>query len=157
MKELLYVYLIFGFGYIGFETLFNCIEEFIGYKKPLKEKIKSLVRLKPDNAPSLWMFFVSGIAGVLIHLWLMLPINNSNIFILLLTCLVGSVIITGLELMSGYVLNVKLLMNLWSYTSKIKLFGKVIKLNYMSQICVYRSIAWFFLTIPIIFINKVLF
>jgi hypothetical protein len=146
--KILYAFLIYGLGYIGFELIFNCIEEFLGSRLRLKERFRQIIRLKPNNSPSFWMMPVAGISCILIHFWLMLPFDYSNAWIILLTCIVGSCIITGMELASGLLLNVKLKMSLWNYDSKFNLMG---------QICLYRSIAWACLTLLIIIIDKILF
>lgn len=62
-------------------------------------------------------------------------------------CMIGSGIITAVELIVGCIVNLKLKMNVWDYSS--------IPLNLWGQICPLYSILWGFLTVPILFVcNK---
>lgn len=53
-------------------------------------------------------------------------------------CLIGAVIVTTLELAAGLLLNEVLGLGIWDYSA--------IPLNFMGQICLPFSIAWFFLS-----------
>jgi uncharacterized membrane protein len=66
----------------------------------------------------------------------------------------GMILITSLELLGGYLLNIKLKLKIWKYDSKIKLFDKIIPLNILGQIDIYHSIAWFFITIPLFLLGS---
>ncbi len=55
-------------------------------------------------------------------------------------CAAGSGIITGVEFLTGLVVNVGLKMNVWDYSG---LPG-----NFLGQICPAFSLVWFFITIP---------
>ena len=62
-------------------------------------------------------------------------------------CLIGSGVITGIELAVGVVVNLLLKLNVWDYSS--------IPLNLWGQICPLYSILWGLLTMPILFVcNK---
>ncbi len=56
----------------------------------------------------------------------------------LLQMLAGTAVITASELIAGIILNLKLHMNIWSYSD--------MPLNFMGQICLPYIIGWFFLT-----------
>ncbi len=82
------------------------------------------------------MFIVSAIAFILIGL--------INEFIswhteLWKQMLIGSGIVTVLEFISGYILNIKLGWHIWDYSN--------VPFNIMGQICLPFSIAWFFISL----------
>lgn len=57
-----------------------------------------------------------------------------------LRCAAGSGIITGVELVTGIVVNLILKMDVWDYSA--------LPANFLGQICPRFSLIWFFLTIP---------
>lgn len=58
---------------------------------------------------------------------------------LLLQMAMGAVIITVLEFITGYIINIKLGMNVWSYYD--------MPYNIMGQVCLPYMILWFFLSL----------
>lgn len=56
--------------------------------------------------------------------------------------LIGTVIITGLEFITGVIVNIWMKLNIWDYSE--------MPLNIWGQICLPYSIFWFFLTLPCI-------
>ena len=60
----------------------------------------------------------------------------------------GSLIITALELAFGLILNIKLGLGIWDYSN--------VPLNFMGQICLPFSIAWFFLSLLAIVLDDYL-
>ena len=62
--------------------------------------------------------------------------------------LIGSVIITTLEFISGVVLNIWLDLGIWDYSQ--------VPFNLMGQICLRFSVAWFFLSIVAIILDDYL-
>ena len=81
------------------------------------------------------MFIVGGICGVLIGL-----INdNTPDMPLLPQCVLGTVIITVIELLTGLFLNVYLGLNVWDYSNQ--------PFNFMGQICPQFCIIWCILSI----------
>lgn len=52
---------------------------------------------------------------------------------------IGSLIVTGLEFISGLILNVRLELSIWDYSQ--------MPFNFKGQICLYFTIAWFFVSI----------
>jgi len=154
MKGLLLSFIFYGIAYYVFEALFNYISiDLLGSKIAWKEKI----RLKTSISPSFWMIPAGSLLGFLLHLYIMIPLNYKNIFILILLGIVSCVIITGLELLSGLLLNIKMKLNLWNYDTKITLFKKNIPLNYKGQIDIFHSIGWFFIGYIVLVIDKILF
>ena len=87
------------------------------------------------------MFIVGGICGVLIGL-----INdNTPDMPLLPQCILGSIIITAIELLSGLFLNIYLGLNIWDYSNQ--------PFNFMGQICPQFSIAWCALSVLVIYLD----
>ena len=87
------------------------------------------------------MFIVGGICGVLIGL-----INdNTPDMPLLPQCVLGAVIITVIELLTGLFLNVYLGLNVWDYSNQ--------PFNFMGQICPQFCIIWCILSILVIRID----
>lgn len=66
---------------------------------------------------------------------------------LLKKCVIGSMIITSIEFICGYIVNLILGLKVWDYSKN--------KCNILGQICLLYSVMWAFLTIPICaFANK---
>ena len=87
------------------------------------------------------LFIVGGICGVLIGL-----INdNTPDMPLLPQCVLGAVIITVIELLTGLFLNVYLGLNVWDYSNQ--------PFNFMGQICPQFCIIWCILSILVIRID----
>ncbi|MBQ3150558.1 MAG: hypothetical protein IJB86_04865 [Clostridia bacterium] len=55
-------------------------------------------------------------------------------------CLVGCIIITAIEFSVGYIVNIRLKLNVWDYSSQ--------PYNLMGQVCPAFSAVWFLLCIP---------
>ena len=53
-------------------------------------------------------------------------------------CIIGSIIVTFFEFISGYIINIKLRWNVWDYSN--------LPLNIMGQVCLLFSIFWVFLS-----------
>lgn len=71
-------------------------------------------------------------------------IKNTAIFI---KCIIGSTVITVVELIVGCVVNLQLKLEVWDYSK--------MPFNLLGQICPLYSILWGGLTLPIIFVcNK---
>ncbi len=58
---------------------------------------------------------------------------------LVLQMSISAVIITALEFVTGYILNIKLDMNVWNYSD--------LPYNIMGQVCLLYTILWFFLSL----------
>ena len=77
------------------------------------------------------MFFAGGIIGLL-FIALSIKSKKAPLF---KKCLLGTIIITAVELIFGGIFNVKYNMNVWNYSS--------LPFNFMGQICLPYSILWF--------------
>lgn len=55
-------------------------------------------------------------------------------------CLIGSVLITAIEFITGAVVNVRLGLRVWDYSA--------VPMNLYGQICLRYSVLWFLLTVP---------
>ena len=123
IKELILL-IIFGITYCGIEILYR-------------------------GRTHISMLFVGGLCAVLIGM-----INEitpkMNIF---LQMFIGAVIVTIIEFISGYIINIILGLNVWDYSN--------LMFNYKGQISLLFTIIWFFLSVPVIYLDdklrKILF
>lgn len=119
LKKETIIFLIFGFLYI-------CIELF--YR----------------GHTHISMFFVGGLCGVLIGL-----INDNTPDIpLFYQCILGTIIVTTIEFISGCYLNIYLGLGVWDYSH--------MPFNLLGQICLPFSVIWMFLSIPVIYLDDYL-
>jgi len=140
--KILLIIIFYGLFYHFFENLFNFISmDLFNKKKTWQEKLK----LRVSIASSFWMIPNGSICGLLLYFLFLIPFNMNNIFVLLSVCLIGGIIITSVELLSGLFLNVKLKLNLWDYSKS--------KINYKGQIDLYHSLAWCGLTYLFYIVN----
>jgi hypothetical protein len=150
------IFIMYGLLYPYFENWFNWIQmDLFDKKKTWQEKLQ----FKPSNPASQWHSISGGVCGTLLFILFLIPFDMTNIFIIILACLIGSIIITAAEFGMGYflfyVLKIK---RFWDYSnSKINLFGKEIPLNYLGLIDIFHSLAWMGLTYLFFLINKYLF
>ncbi|MCD7722774.1 MAG: hypothetical protein LUH82_02320 [Clostridiales bacterium] len=79
------------------------------------------------------MFFAGGLALSCL-VFLGLQMNKAPI---VQKCIIGAVIITLIELLFGYIFNIKYQMGVWDYSN--------MPLNFAGQICLPYSLAWLFL------------
>lgn len=90
------------------------------------------------------MLIVGGLSGMLIGL-----INdispNKRLYV---QCFISMIIVTCLEFISGYILNIKMGLDIWDYSG--------LKFNFMGQISLVFSIFWFFLSIIAIWLDDYL-
>ena len=123
IKEIILL-LIFGITYCGIEILYR-------------------------GRTHISLLFVGGLCAVLIGM-----INEitpkMNIF---LQMFIGAVIVTIIEFISGYIINIILGLNVWDYSN--------LMFNYKGQISLLFTIIWFFLSVPVIYLDdklrKILF
>lgn len=122
MKELMrssILFLIYGFMYYIIEVLYR------GY--------------------SHWsMFILGGLCGVVIGL---LNERNKDISIWE-QGLYGAIIVTILEFIIGYILNILLGWNIWDYSD--------VPFNFLGQICLPFTIIWFILSIVCVYLDDFL-
>lgn len=115
LKEFI-IFLIFGITYALLEILAR------GYTHPA-------------------MIVLGGICGVLVGL-----LNDSTPDMpILAQCLLGSIIITILEFISGCYLNLYLGLNIWDYSS--------LAFNLLGQVSLKFTIIWFILSVPVIYLD----
>ena len=62
--------------------------------------------------------------------------------------LISSIFVTVLELIFGYILNIRLGLHIWDYSNQ--------PFNFMGQICLVFSILWFFLSLLVIYLDDFL-
>ncbi len=67
---------------------------------------------------------------------------------MIVQAVIGAVVVTILELISGLILNLWLQLDIWDYSN--------MPFNFMGQISLYFSIAWFFLSIGAIILDDYL-
>ena len=91
------------------------------------------------------MFIIGGLCFTLIGL-----LNEYANFRLSLIYqgILGSIIITALEFISGIIINIILKWNVWDYSNQ--------PLNLLGQICLPFSLAWIFLAIIAVFVDDIL-
>lgn len=91
------------------------------------------------------MFILGGVCFVLVGL---ISEKSCGRLSLLLQGVIGAVIITVLEFITGYIVNIRLHMNVWSYYDA--------PLNIMGQVCLPYMILWFFVSIGCIIVDDYL-
>lgn len=67
---------------------------------------------------------------------------------LVLRMVIGALIITLIELVTGIIVNVWLGLEVWDYTGQ--------RMNYMGQVCLLFSLIWFLITLPIIGVYNIM-
>ena len=91
------------------------------------------------------MFIVGGLCFTLIGLLNECP----NLRLSLISQgILGSIIITTIEFISGIIINIILKWNVWDYSNQ--------PLNLLGQICLPFSLAWIFLAIIAVFVDDIL-
>ena len=89
------------------------------------------------------MFFVGGLAFVLIGaINEVIPWNMP----LWMQSIIGALIITSIEFVSGCIINLWLGWNVWDYSSQW--------MNFLGQVCPLFSFFWFVLTFPLLFLSN---
>lgn len=73
-------------------------------------------------------------------------LNRRQTMTLIKSCIIGAVIITAIELIVGVTVNLIMGWHVWDYSS--------MPMNFMGQICLPFSMAWFFLCIPAFYLCK---
>ncbi len=114
------------------------------------------------------LFFIGGVLYLIIELlwrgyshWSMLILGGICLVIigslneylywemdLLLQMLCGSLIITILEFVTGYIVNILLGWNIWDYSH--------MPFNFMGQICLLYTFLWLLLSLPVILLDDYL-
>lgn len=90
------------------------------------------------------MFFLGGVCGVIIGL-----LNEKNKTISVLKQgIYGALIVTILEFIIGYIVNILLGWNIWDYSN--------VPFNFLGQICLPFTIIWFILSVFCIYLDDFL-
>ena len=123
IKELILL-IIFGITYCGIEILYR-------------------------GRTHISMLFVGGLCAVLIGM-----INEITPKMnIILQMFIGAIIVTIIEFISGYIINIILGLNVWDYSN--------LMFNYKGQISLIFTVIWFFLSAPVIYLDdklrKILF
>ena len=84
------------------------------------------------------MIIVGGLCGLLIGLINEITPKMNTV----LQMLLGSVIVTIIEFVTGYIINIKLDLNIWDYSN--------LKFNILGQVSLLFSVLWFFLSYIVI-------
>lgn len=93
-----------------------------------------------------WSMFILG--GVCFAVIGLINERSRGQLPLLLQGLIGAVIITALEFVTGYIVNIRLGMNVWSYYD--------MPMNIMGQVCLPYTVLWFFLSIGCVIVDDIL-
>ena len=131
IKKNVIVFFVFGTIYINIEVLFRALQYYEDFGPAL------------IGYSSLWMFLVGGLSALLVGL-----INENFKMPLILECLLGGLIITLIELISGLILNKWLGFYLWDYTD--------MPLNIEGQVSLLFSMFWCMLVPCIHFLDDLL-
>ena len=83
------------------------------------------------------MAFAGGSCAVLLYGVL----THIPMALLPLRALIGAIIITAVEYVTGAIVNVRLKLNVWDYSS--------LPVNCYGQICLHYSLLWFLLCVPV--------
>ncbi len=89
------------------------------------------------------MFFAGGLCFILL---IFLNENLTGKTSLWLRCLLGSLVITSVELITGIIVNCWLNWQVWDYSNY--------RLNFLGQISLIYSTLWFFLSAPIFWVGS---
>ena len=131
IRKNIIIFVVFGTIYINIEVLFRALQYYEDFGPAL------------IGYSSLWMFLVGGLSALLVGL-----INENFKIPLPLECLLGGLIITLIELISGLILNKWLGFYLWDYTD--------MPLNIEGQVSLLFSMFWIMLVPCIHFLDDLL-
>jgi uncharacterized membrane protein len=131
IRKNIIIFVVFGTIYINIEVLFRALQYYEDFGPAL------------IGYSSLWMFLVGGLSALLVGL-----INENFKMPLPLECLLGGLIITLIELISGLILNKWLGFYLWDYTD--------MPLNIEGQVSLLFSMFWIMLVPCIHFLDDLL-
>ena len=131
IRKNIIIFVVFGTIYINIEVLFRALQYYENFGPAL------------IGYSSLWMFLVGGLSALLVGL-----INENFKMPLPLECLLGGLIITLIELISGLILNKWLGFYLWDYTD--------MPLNIEGQVSLLFSMFWVMLVPCIHFLDDLL-
>lgn len=135
-KNKLIHFLVFGSIYLNIEIITRALgNSLVGFN--------GISELSLCGWTSLWMFPIGGFCAVIIGTLNDYP-GYYNLKMWQQTIMGGSLII-AVELLSGIFLNIILGLHIWDYSNN--------KFNFMGQINLQNSIAWYILSIVIIWLD----
>lgn len=153
------IFIMTGIIYVFMEVLFtslvmdNMREKYLF--KPIPQSTYEKMACKPFSNPtipneikslsligasSLWMFIVGGLCGLSLFLLHRYGRKRLNLFF---QSLIGALIITLLELVSGLILNCRLKLYIWDYSTNL--------VNLMGQICLAHTLIYIIVICPVAF------
>lgn len=88
-----------------------------------------------------WSHWTMAVCGGLCLLFIYYMNSRLTQISLLLRAALGALIITAVELAAGYLLNIRLGLAIWDYS--------IYSAHLWGQICVFASVRWFLLCIPV--------
>ncbi len=92
-----------------------------------------------------WTMVLLGGTVLSLLYFLNLKTRRNSLFV---KSLVGCAVISTLEFVCGYIVNIQLHLNVWDYSEE--------KFNLLGQICPKFAVAWFLLCIPAYFISDLI-
>jgi len=142
----IFVMIFYGLAYYFFESVFNMVADITGWYRVFKTDEKKKLR----GWCSVYMFLLGFIFAIgLWGLYFIPYFKTGSIWVVVLYMIITGLHITINELLFGYILNIKLKLNLWDYSREF--------LNFRGQISLIRAIGWVLLGMPIWFINFTLY
>lgn len=88
------------------------------------------------------MVLTGGVCVAILH-WSNIRHYHESLWI---KCAYGCMYITLVEFAVGWIVNIRLNMNVWDYSDRF--------LNIMGQVCLLYSVFWYFLTIPTVLVSN---
>lgn len=90
-----------------------------------------------------WTMILTGGVCLMIMHWSNLRHYDESLWI---KCAYGSMYVTLVEFAVGWIVNIRLNMNVWDYSDRF--------MNIMGQVCLLYSVFWYFLTIPSVMLTN---
>ena len=98
------------------------------------------------NGPVTPIYGIGGIIILLVHKYIIEKIKSNKIMDILLTYIICTILLSGIELLGGFLLSKLFNIELWDYSNKKYNFGK--------YICLEVSLIWGFASIFFVYIVK---
>jgi hypothetical protein len=137
IEKHMFIFFVGFFVYIAVEVIATALDHTISRQYTAPTAWASLIGFS-----SIWMGFTGGALLLLLSFVMKIPkIKELSVFF---KSLIGMFCITGLELVSGIILNLWCKFGIWNYGG----------LNFLGQIDVPHSIIWFFATPAVIWLGN---
>ncbi len=92
------------------------------------------------------MFFAGGLCFMILYRLFTRGTAGQKSNPLWKNCIIGALVITGIELLFGCIFNLALGWNVWDYSDY--------PLDFMGQICLLYTLLWFLLSAPIVWLAR---